>query len=274
LPELPDIVLLAKSMNHSLIGKQIYHTTVNQPKVLNKSIRNFQKNTLGKTFQAFYQRGKWVLGNLDDDNVLAFNLGMGGELRIHWPPAIADPKRERVVFSFTDGSQLWVHFWWFGHLHLLTPTEVTQHPQLGTIGIEPFSDEFTSEKLKSMLEGKHGRIKSYLLDQRFIAGIGNVYVQDILWHARLHPNRKVNTLQEQEVIQLHRAIQHVLHDGIKYGPGPGEQDVWGNRGQWGKQPEWPQIAYKPEKACPRCQTLIEELRVGSTTSYLCPKCQI
>lgn len=274
MPELPDIVLLAKSMKHALTGKQVFNTIVYQPKVLNRTIPTFRKNMRGRFFQVFSQRGKWILSDLDNGWILAFNLGMGGELRIHWPPEVPNPKRERAVFSFIDGSQLWAHFWWFGHIHLLKPGELTKHPQISTLGIEPLSNEFTEEKLATMLDGKRGRIKSYLLDQRFIAGIGNVYVQDILWHARLHPNRKTNTLQVRDIVQLHHAIQQVLREGIQYGPGPGEQDVWGNRGQWGKQPGWPQIAYRANKACPHCSTTIEELRVGSTTSYLCPKCQV
>lgn len=273
MPELPDIVVLAESMKDALTHKTILATTVHQPKVLNKGVTTFRKTLRSRTFQDFHQRGKWIICDFDNDSHLAFNLGMGGELRIYWPPMIPDPKRERVIFSFSDGSQLCVHFWWFGHVHQLNQDELQKHQQIGTLGIEPLSQEFTEEKLASLLEKKRGRIKSYLLDQRFIAGIGNVYVQDILWHARLHPNRKTNTLQTQDISRLHYAIQHVLREGIRYGPGPGEQDVWGNRGQWGKQPGWPQIAYKTGKPCPLCQTPIEELQVGNTTSYICPQCQ-
>ncbi len=274
MPELPDIVILAESLNQALSGTKLFNAMIYQPKVLNRTLSVFRTNMKGRIFTKFRQRGKWVLSDLDNGSILAFNLGMGGELRIHWPPEVPDLKRERAVFSFDDGSQLWVHFWWFGHIHLLKSGELVKHPQIGTLGIEPLSDEFTKEKLTSMLHEKRGRIKSYLLDQRFIAGIGNVYVQDILWHARLHPNRKSNTLQAKDIDKLHNAIQHVLREGIRYGPGPGEQDVWGNRGQWGKQPGWPHIAYKTNQACPNCNTRIEELRVGSTTSYICPKCQV
>jgi formamidopyrimidine-DNA glycosylase len=274
MPELPDIVLLAESLSQVLVNKTICDTIVNQPKVLNLTVPTFQKNMQGRSFQGFQQRGKWILSNLDNDRVLALNLGMGGELRLHWPPLVADPKRERVIFSFSDGSQLWAHFWWFGHVHLIKPGKLRMHPQIGTLGIEPLSPEFTEEQLVSMLDKKRGRIKSYLLDQRFIAGIGNVYVQDILWHAGLHPTRKANSLQLEDIMRLHHAIQHVLREGIKYGPGPGEQDVWGNRGQWGKEPVWPQIAYKTGKPCPKCKSPIKELRIGNTTSYLCSRCQV
>jgi len=125
-----------------------------------------------------------------------------------------------------------------------------------------------------MLNGRRGRIKSYLLDQRFIAGIGNVYIQDILWHARLHPNRKAITLKPEDITRLHKAICLVLQKGIKLGPGPGEQDVWGKRGIWKQSRNWPKIGYRTGEECPECGEIIEEFRVGSTTSYICPHCQI
>ena len=274
LPELPDIFILANSMNSVLANKTIFDAKINQPKVLNQTITTFRKNICQRTFRTFNQRGKWILSYLDNEWILAFNLGMGGELLLRWPPLVPDSKRERVVFSFTDGSQLWVHFWWFGHVHLIKPKALANHSQIGSLGIEPLSKDFTIDKLGTMLVGKRGRIKSYLLNQYFIAGIGNVYIQDILWHAKLHPNRKVNTLEQKDIERLHHAIRHVLQEGIRHGPGPGEQDVWGNRGHWGKRPGWPQIAYRTNKPCPECNTLVEEIRIGSTTSYLCSKCQV
>ncbi|MFX0097468.1 MAG: Fpg/Nei family DNA glycosylase [Candidatus Hodarchaeota archaeon] len=274
MPELPDIVLLAQSMNQALFDRVIFDSVIHQPKVLNTSVQSFRRVIKGRPFQRIWQRGKWVLSELENSWILALNLGMGGEVRLHHPIEVHNPEKERVVLYLEDGNQLWVHFWWFGYLHLIRPGKLSQHPQLGTLGPEPLSEEFTLEKLASMLEGKRGRIKSYLLDQRFIAGIGNVYVQDILWHAGLHPNRKSNTLKSADIEKLHDAIQHVLQEGIRWGPGPGEQDVWGNRGLWGKREGWPYIGYRTGEGCPTCGTTIEELRVGSTTSYICPKCQV
>ncbi|MFX1244705.1 MAG: Fpg/Nei family DNA glycosylase [Promethearchaeota archaeon] len=274
MPELPDIILLTRSLNDGLAGRTIHSTKVNQPKVLNRSPTSFKRKVEGRQFIGFCYSGKWIAGNLDNHWTIALNLGMGGEVRLHWPVEVPDPTRERVIFVFNDAAQLWLHFWWFGHVHLIPPGKLEEHPQLSTMGVNPLSSEFTTDRLLELLANKRGRIKSYLLDQRFIAGIGNVYVQDILWHAKLHPMRNANTLSETDIHKLHKAIQHVLHEGIRFGPGPGEQDLWGNRGQWGKLPGWPKIAYKTGKPCPTCNALIEELRVGSTTSYLCPKCQI
>lgn len=270
MPELPDIVVLAHSMDQALPGRSIAAVTVNQPKCLNVPEEEFCRAVLGRVFRRAAQRGKWVLADLDRDWTLALNLGMGGEVRLHAPDDVADPRRERVVFHLGDGHQLCMHFWWFGNVHVLPLGDLSAHPQISRLGPEPLSDAFTPEKLAQMLVGRRKAIKKCLLDQRFIAGIGNVYVQDILWHARLHPLRSANTLGEADVERLHGAIRHVLEEGIRWGGGPREYDVWGNEGRYA---EHLQVGYRTGEPCPACGTVIEELRVGSTTSYVCPRCQ-
>lgn len=271
MPELPDIVILTRSMNQALSNRTIIKSKVHQPKVLNCSVQTFRRAVKGRKFNVFQQRGKWVLTELDNDYILAFNLGMGGEIRLHKSEEVYDPKRERVVFFLDNRDQVWIHFWWFGYVHLIKPGELLLHPQLGNIGPDPLNVEFTVERLTTMLDKKRGRIKSYLLNQRFIAGIGNVYIQDILWYARLHPDRKANTITTEDVSRLHQAIRHVLEEGIRWGGGPGEQDIYGNKGTYA---DHFQVGYRTGKSCPVCKTTVEELRVGNTMSYICPYCQI
>ncbi|MBC7264600.1 MAG: bifunctional DNA-formamidopyrimidine glycosylase/DNA-(apurinic or apyrimidinic site) lyase [Chloroflexi bacterium] len=271
MPELPDVLILACSLDQALRGRRITAVNIYQPKCLNRPEGEFRQAVVGRAFQHAWQRGKWVLADLDRDWTLAFNLGMGGELRLHDPDEIPDPRRERVVFHLDDGTGLWVHFWWFGHVHLIPLGDLTAHPILARLGPEPLADDFTPQRLERMLQGKRGPIKKYLLDQRFIAGIGNVYVQDILWYARLHPLRPANTLEPADVKRLHQGIRRVLEEGIRWGGGPREYDVWGNEGHY---VEHLQVGYRTGEPCPACGTTIETLRVGSTTSYICPRCQI
>lgn len=271
MPELPDIVVLARSMDDALRSKTVADVTVNQPKCLNLPPETFRARVVGRRIEGVQQRGKWALADLDDGATLALNLGMGGEIRLHGPGETPDPGRERVVLCFADGEQLWIHHWWFGHVHWVPPGALAEHPQIGALGAEPLADDFTVERLAAMLQGKRGRIKAYLLDQSVIAGIGNVYVQDILWYARLHPDRKASTLSEADIARLHGAIRRVLEEGVRAGGGPGEQDVYGNPGQY--WPDHVQIGYKKGQPCPNCGALIEEIRVGQTTSFICPQCQ-
>ena len=225
---------------------------------------------IGGRVERVWQRGKLAIAELDNGWSLWFSLGMGGELRLHEAHETPDPKRERLVFHFDDGCQLWCHFWWFGNVHAVPTADLDRDQRLSRMGPEPLADEFTVERLAALLGKRRKRIKDCLLDQTFIAGIGNVYVQDILWHARLHPTTPANALTEEDVARLHAAIQHVLQEGIRWGGGPAERDVWGNEGSYA---EHLQVGYRTGKPCPACGTLVEQIRVGSTTSYICPQCQ-
>jgi formamidopyrimidine-DNA glycosylase len=270
MPELPDIVVLARSMDAALSGKRIAEVAVNQPKCVNLDPGAYADALVGGRVVGARQRGKLVLVELDNGWSLWVSLGMGGEARLHGAGETPDAGRERVVYRFEDGWQLWLHFWWFGNAHAVRTGELDADPRLATMGPEPLDEAFTPQRLVEMLRGRRGRIKSYLLDQRFLAGIGNVYVQDILWYARLHPLRPANRLSEADVARLHGAIQHVLREGIRWGGNHREWDVWGHEGRYH---EHLQVGYRTGEPCPVCATTIEELRVGQTTSYICPTCQ-
>ncbi len=270
MPELPDIVILARTMDQALHGRTITGVTVNQPRCLDRPPDEFVAALCGRTISGARQRGKWVLLDLDNGDILALNLGMGGEVCLHTAAEQPDPQRERVVLALDDGRRLWAHFWWFGQVRLVPRGDLSLHKQLSRLGPEPLAADFTVDRLAAMLRGRRGALKRYLLDQSFIAGIGNVYVQDILWHARLHPLAKAGALSTEEVARLHRAIRHVLQEGIRLGGGPREKDVWGNEGHY--MDERP-IGYRTGEPCPACGTLVQELRVGATTSYICPRCQ-
>ncbi|MGQ9683157.1 MAG: Fpg/Nei family DNA glycosylase [Anaerolineae bacterium] len=270
MPELPDIVVLVQSMQQALAGRRIAEVAIHQPKCLNVTPGEFAAAAGGRTIRGTAQRGKWALLPLDSGDLLALNLGMGGEACLHRAHEQPSPTRERAVLRFADGDQLWIHFWWFGHLHLVPGGDHSQHPQLARLGHEPLAPEFTADCLRALLAGRRGPIKKYLLDQSLIAGIGNVYVQDILWRARLHPQHPARDLTPGQVASLHAAIQTTLQEGIRWGGGPGEKDVWGREGAY---PQHYQVAYRPGQPCPACGTLIEQLRVGATTSFVCPTCQ-
>jgi formamidopyrimidine-DNA glycosylase len=141
----------------------------------------------------------------------------------------------------------------------------------GKLGTSPIDKEFTVEKFASLLSGRRGAIKSFLLNQENVAGIGNVYVQDILFKARLHPLRMTQTLTESEIEALHRSICEALNQSIRLGGLKYERDLHGRYGKYG--PEHFLVAYKTDKPCPVCKTVIVKIRTGSTASYICPKCQ-
>lgn len=139
------------------------------------------------------------------------------------------------------------------------------------LGKSPTDRAFTLKYFKELLANRKTGIKSFLLDQKNVAGIGNVYVQDILFKAKLHPNRKISTLTETEKSDLFKAIKEVLNHSIRLKGLAYEIDFYGQRGKF--TGEHFLVGYKTGKPCPECGMIIEKIRTGSTASYICPKCQ-
>jgi formamidopyrimidine-DNA glycosylase len=148
---------------------------------------------------------------------------------------------------------------------------LNKHKLTARLGISPIDEEFTLERFKNLLANKKGGIKSFLIDQKNVAGIGNVYIQDILFQARLHPNRKISTLSEKEVTNLYNAIEDVLNRAIQLGGLAYEKDFYGQKGKLTINEFL--VGYKTGKPCPTCNTSIEKIKTGSTSSYICPKRQ-
>jgi formamidopyrimidine-DNA glycosylase len=139
-----------------------------------------------------------------------------------------------------------------------------------TLGLNPLDRaEFTSERFGALLAGRRGAIKALLMDQSKVAGIGNVYIQDILFQAGLHPNRPISEITERERAALHRAIVTNLGEATRRGGLAFEKDLYGRGGGIKRF----LIGYREGKPCPRCRTPIRKIRTGSTSSFICPRCQ-
>lgn len=269
MPELPEITNLSRQMTEQLKGKRIADLDVTQPRCINMSVKKFQR--IGaKTIRETKTRGKWLFTNLDPDDNLLLNLGMGGDLLYHENNTTL-PKKYQLRLTFDDKTGLTATFSWFGYIHLASDRELPKHKMTNRLGISPLDSGFTAEKLASLLSGRRGAIKSFLLNQKNIAGIGNVYVQDILFKARLHPLRMIPTLAEPEIEALHQSMQEVLNLSIRLGGLKYERDLYGRYGKYG--PEHYLVAYKTGEPCPVCKTTIAKIRTGGTASYICPECQ-
>ena len=240
-----------------------------QPKCLNVSVKKFRR-IVGKTIEETNPRGKWLLTKLRPGENLLLNLGMGGDLRYHENDSTI-PKKYQLRLTFDDETQLTVAFFWFGYIHLALDKELARHEMTSKLGMSPLDKDFTVEKFASLLSGRRGAIKSFLLNQENVAGIGNVYVQDPLFKARLHPLRMIQSLADSEIEALHRSIHEVMHHSIRLGGLKYERDLYGHHGKYG--PRQFLVAYKPNEPCPNCKTTIVKIRTGSTASYICPECQ-
>jgi formamidopyrimidine-DNA glycosylase len=269
--ELPELTILSRQMENELVGKRISDVEVANPKCLNISLKQFQKTVVGKTIRSVENRGKWLFIKLESNNVLLFNSGMGADV-IYFKSGDKLPEKYQIKLTLDDKSGFTIRVWWFCYLHLMPANKLDEHKLTAKLGITPLDKKFTLDYFKQILSKKRGNIKNFLLNQKNIAGIGNVYIQDILFNAKIHPKRKIPSLKEAEIEALYNSIKSVLNKSVKLGGLAYEKDFYGNKGGYGKDQF--KIAYKPGQPCPICQTSIEKIKTGSTSSYICPNCQV
>lgn len=264
MPELPEIAVLARDMHKELVGRTIHAVEVLQPKCLNLPEVEFQDALTGAQILAVTPHGKWLQVETSQGWWL-LNLGMGGEIlltdRTHLP------EKHRLVFDLDDGATVTINFWWFGYSHYVK--NLADHPMVGKLG--PNVIDLSLDDFRALLAGRRGAIKTFLLDQSRMAGIGNVYVQDPLWKARIHPLRPIDSLSEQEVEDLWAALRETLQESIDLGGSHWEQNLYGEHGRWDES--YFRVAYQEGKPCPRCATPVEKIKTGSTSGYVCLECQ-
>lgn len=268
MPELPEIRLRADEIDRELSGRTIVGAHLPQPKCLNLAPELFQRTITGLTIHDARPRGKWVVIDLGS-HYLLLSLGMGGDVLLHAPDD-APPTKLQALFELADGGRLSVHFWWFGYLHLVARDALGTHQMTARLGPDALAPEFTPQVLAAHLTGRRA-VKSVLLDQSQIAGIGNMYSHDILYRAGLHPLRPANTLTPGEVEALWRAMRSVLQEAIDLGGAFWEVDLHGRPGRYDLG--CMQVAYKEGQPCPRCGAAVVKLKTGATTGFICPTCQ-
>jgi formamidopyrimidine-DNA glycosylase len=268
--ELPELIVLGKQMNKEISGRRILEIEVANPKCLNMQLAQFKKTIIGKIIESVESKGKWIFIRLSGNYVLLFNPGMGADV-IQFKAGGKLPEKYRLKFVLDDKSGFTIHVWWFCYLHLMRADKLSEHKLVGKLGVNPVDKEFTLDHFKRLLSGKRGNIKTFMLDQKNIAGIGNVYIQDMLFLSKIHPQRAISSLTDKEIDALYKSMRLVLDESIRLGGLKYEKDFYGKNGRYG--PEQFRIAYKPGKPCPVCQTTIQKIKTGSTSTFICPKCQ-
>ncbi len=265
MPELPEIYLFCQQMNETIMGKEIEKAAILQTKCLNRPENDYQR-LAGKKIEKVEPLGKWIKITLHSKDELLINLGMGGEL-IYFTDISEIPAKAKFIVSFTDGTGFFVTLWWFGYFHFIKAGE--KNPMTDNLGDDPLHLSLDQFKLK--LAGKRGRIKSFLLDQKNCRGIGNFYIQEILFQAKLHPQRPIDSLTTHEIKKLYHAIQQVLRRSIELGSSSYEKDFFGKYGDYSLKEL--SFAYEKDAVCPDCGTATQKIKTGTNAQYICPICQ-
>lgn len=273
MPELPEVETVAQELRPQIVSHSIDAVWVFWERSIDRpNVPDFVAALRGATVMDVRRRGKFVILQLDAGQALLVHLRMTGKLLVL--PREADPAAEshvRVQFRLEDGR--WLLFSdtrKFGRLYLVEDV----HEVVGDLGPEPLSPAFTPEMLAQMLASRRGRIKPLLLNQRFLAGLGNIYTDEALWRARVHPLRPANELAGEEVRRLHAAIVSVLREAIGEGGTSLEDNQY-------RRPDDSTGGYqtllcvygREDESCPRCGAVIERLVVGQRGTHICPECQ-
>jgi formamidopyrimidine-DNA glycosylase len=266
-PELPEVETIKSELSPHIIGNRFTGVTICDAKpVRQPSVEEFRKNLIGKRIISLKRRGKYLIFQLSGSVALVIHLKMSGALLLNSGQA---DRHTRVIFHFDNGSQLI-----FTDRRRLGSIWLTENEQLitGKLGPEPLTPEFTAETLTKRLHKHKAPIKAVLLDQTFIAGIGNMYADEALFAARIHPLRKANSLSSQEIENLHKAIVGVLRSAID-GKGASVDTYKRPDGELGTAHSNFSVAHRGGKPCPICDTPIQRLAIRNRGSYLCPNCQ-
>lgn len=274
MPELPEVETVRRSLLPVVLGKPIESVEVSYERILKQiTPGSFKEKLQGRRFLDISRRGKYLIFHLDHPLELVAHLRMTGRLVFYSSSEIAREKHTSVIFSFGPGGELrFEDVRKFGTLNLVPRGEYGQVKGLANLGVEPLSEDFTAERLRGLTAQSSAMIKGLLLDQGKIAGLGNIYADESLFMAGIHPERPGNSLGEHEVRTLHAAIQEVLSEAIK-GQGTTLRDYRTGYGRQGSFQNKLQIYGKKGEKCPRCGVDLEYKKVAGRTSHYCPACQ-
>jgi len=274
MPELPEVETIKTTLSKKIIGLTITGITVIMPKIIQGcSSDEFCEQIVSKSITKLDRRGKYLLLYLTGAQVLIAHLRMTGQFIYTLADATLS-KHTRVFFSLSDGCELrFIDVRQFGRLQLSTVDHLNQVKGLKDLGVEPLSEEFTKDFLLQGLRRKRKRIKALLLDQTFIAGLGNIYADEALHRAHINPNRIASTLfSNDEVNNLHCSITEVLKEGIQ-NRGTTFRDYVDGEGRKGGFQKLLRVYNREGEPCLNCGTNIVKDKVSGRSTYYCPVCQ-
>lgn len=305
MPELPEVETVVSELNRKLKNRKIKRVVVNTSKVISigpgtvSNIRDvgqdkvniFVKMLTGRKFLSVRRRAKMLIFDVDGSLSLLVHLKMtgqfifegkkqraktGGKYRIInklTAPLVQLPsKYTHVIFYFTDGSTLYFNdVRQFGYLKVVRDDEIEHVKELSDYGPEPLSKQFTIKKLSDAIKRRaRSAIKPALMDPTVVAGIGNIYSDEILYHAKIRPTRLSGSIQPKELTQIYKYIPIVLKKAIKY-KGSSVGDFVRTDGQWGSMGSHHYVYGRSKQPCKVCGTIIQSVKLGGRTSCFCSK---
>jgi formamidopyrimidine-DNA glycosylase len=279
MPELPEVETLRRDLDREVVGRRIKLVEVSGMRSIRRhpNKKHFASKLESKKITAIERRGKYLLFRLDSGDILVVHLGMSGQLLRTKSAREKAGRHTHVVITFTQGGQLrFADPRTFGELFITTPEELEdQVPELAHLGFDPVDDMMSWTRFGDLLVAKKTKLKPLLMDQKFVAGIGNIYSDEILFSAGLRHDRSSDSLSSQEVRRLYRAMVETLQDAIKHrGSSLADEqyrDLFGELGDFQSQHK---VYDREGQACRRCRSTIVRVKVNGRSSFLCEQCQV
>jgi len=270
MPELPEVETIARSLRPQLVGRTILDSDVCWSRTIaTPSARKFKQLIKGQKIVTVSRRAKFLSVQLSNLYLL-IHLRMSGDLYIKEEDALLE-KHDRLILWLSSQGKRKQHKLIFNDTRKFGRVWLTADPDevLGNLGPEPLSDEFTPRWLYESLQTRHRQLKPLLLDQSFLAGLGNIYTDESLHRARLHPLAESDSVSEKQAEALWEAIRAVLNEGIRRN---GASIDWVYRG--GEFQNYFRVYDRDGEPCPVCGTTIQKLVVGQRGTHICPNCQV
>jgi formamidopyrimidine-DNA glycosylase len=293
MPELPEVESIRRGLDPHIKGRVISAVELRLPKQLKKmKPAEFVERLQGQAITGTGRRGKFLMLNLKDD-VLVIHLGMTGQVT-YWDHRKKDDagfvvlphtglqktatqhapdKHTHALFHLKGGDRIqYRDIRQFGHLHLIKRSDLENFRPMARLGAEPLEPSFSFAAFKKMMSGRRGQLKAMLLSQRPVAGLGNIYVDEALFRAKLHPRRKAETLKEADLKALHLAIPAVLKQGLRFG-GTTLMDYRDAMGGKGSNQERLKAYGRAGQPCVRCGKTLKKIIISQRSTVFCPSCQ-
>jgi formamidopyrimidine-DNA glycosylase len=282
MPELPEVETVMRGLAPSMTGAVITNAHVNRPNLRWPFPENMADRLTGQRVERLTRRSKYILATLNGGETLLIHLGMSGRILVSGDPLgqfvhdhPAQQKHDHVVLEFDNGARVTFNDpRRFGAMDLIETAELDDHPLLKVLGPEPFSNSFNESYLGQRISNKKSPIKSVLLDQSVVAGLGNIYVCEVLYKTGIHPARLANDISPQETAKLIPTIRTVLEAAIQAG-GSSLRDFRQADGELGYFQHSFDVYGREQEKCKNteCSSKIERLVQSGRSSFFCPSCQ-
>jgi formamidopyrimidine-DNA glycosylase len=279
MPELPEVEVVRRDLEREVVGKKIKSVEVSGM----RSIRRYRQRKPfisaldGRKITGVERRGKYLILKLDDANALVVHLGMSGQLLRAKTAREATPKHTHVTIVFTQGGQLrFVDPRTFGEMFVAPLDGLEQEvDELAHLGLDPLETALSWDYFGELVAQRHAKLKPALMDQKFIAGIGNIYSDEILFTAGLRWDRMSDSLSPEEIRRLYRSVVETLQDAVKYrGSSLADEqyvDLFGNKGEYQLHHK---VYAREGDPCRRCRQPIVREKAGGRSTFFCAACQV